>query len=122
MKRSITEAQLTEAVYRNYHGETLTSIAKDFGIGQSTLSAIKSRRSEDWDRIVHQIIATEVMRMVYSNPPILPVNPPHKNISRLLQLINDKRDDILTSLCETENCTPVEAKDLWQTLTPLFSN
>ncbi len=39
--KSVSESQFTEAVYRNYHGEPLTSIAKDFGIGQSTLSQLK---------------------------------------------------------------------------------
>lgn len=77
MKKSITESQLTEAVYRNYHGETLTSIAKDFGIGQSTLSQLKSRRAADWERIQHQIVATEIVRLVFGNgcDPIPPNSP-----------------------------------------------
>ena len=69
MKFRITEAQFTEAVYRNYHGETITAIAKDFGIGQSTLSQLKSRRSDDWKRIKQKIEATEIVKLVFENKP-----------------------------------------------------
>ncbi len=75
--KSVSESQFTEAVYRNYHGEPLTSIAKDFGIGQSTLSQLKARRADDWERIHQQIVATEIVRLVFANtPPPLPVERP----------------------------------------------
>ena len=71
MKRSISEAQLTEAVYRNYYGESLTSIAKSFGVGTSTLSQLKSRRIDDWKQIVHQIRTTEIIRLIFVDIPQL---------------------------------------------------
>ena len=74
MKKSVTEYQFTEAVYRNYLGEPLTSIAKDFGVGQSTLSQLKSRRSDDWERIRQQIVATQIVQMVFQNPNDFPFN------------------------------------------------
>ena len=67
MKNTISEAQFTEAVYRNYHGEIITQIAKDFGVGQSTLSQLKSRRAEDWERIKQEIRTTEIIRRVFEN-------------------------------------------------------
>ena len=64
MKGSISKAQFTEAVYRNYHGETITSIAKDFGISQPTLSQIKSRNEADWKRIEEHITVTQIVKLV----------------------------------------------------------
>ena len=81
MKIRITESQFIEAVYRNYHGETITEIAKDFGVNQSTLSQLKSRRAEDWERIKHQITTAEIIKIVFHNnntpPPLF--NLPNSN-------------------------------------------
>jgi ribosomal protein S1 len=74
--KTISEAQFTEAVYRNYHGEKLTSIAKDFGCGQSTLSELKARRKEEWEQIRQQIRMTEIVRLVFKNiPPQIHTDP-----------------------------------------------
>ena len=50
MKSALTPAQFTEAVFRQYHGETLKEIAEDFGISPNTLKSIKSRKSREWNR------------------------------------------------------------------------
>lgn len=60
MKKRVSDHQFTEAVYRHYYGESLTSIAKDFGIGQSTLSELRHRRRVECDRIRHRIIDAEI--------------------------------------------------------------
>ena len=77
MKNRITKSQFTEAVYSNYHGETLTSIAKDFGIGQSTLSQLKTRRQDEWIRIEQQITATQIVQLVF-NTHLTPQSNPNK--------------------------------------------
>lgn len=80
MKIRITEAQFIEAVYRNYHGETITEIAEDFGVSQPTLSQLKSRRSKDWKRIQQQIATAEIVKLVFENKNNLPTqifNPPN---------------------------------------------
>lgn len=71
MKNRITKAQFTEVVYRNYHGETLTEIAKDFGIRQSTLSQLKSKRIKDWERIKQEIRTTEIIRHCHNGEDIV---------------------------------------------------
>lgn len=79
MKRVVSESQFTEAVYRHYHGESLTSIAKSFGVGQSALSQLKSRRASEWECIRHQIVATEVVRLVFGTPEFPHVPSPDKS-------------------------------------------
>lgn len=116
----LTESQFTEAVYRHYYGETLTSIAKDFGISQSALSQLKHRRSADWQRRSDQIVASEIAKL--QNQPALDAQTRHR-LTVLLQLVIKcrSRKKILKRLCEESNCTPAEAEsyiDTFESLLP----
>ena len=75
--KTLSDAQLIDVIYRYHHGEKLTDIAKDYGIAQSTLSQIKSRRSADWQRIHNQIIMAEIVYIVFSQN-LLPDSNPEK--------------------------------------------
>lgn len=59
MRKVLTDAIFVKAVYRHYRGETLSSIAKDYGIGISTLSEARDRRRSEWDSIREKIIERE---------------------------------------------------------------
>ena len=63
MKRAITDAQFTEAVFRHYHGETLEEIAEDFGISANTLKSIKSRKSGEWNRQRKELIHSHLAEL-----------------------------------------------------------
>lgn len=66
MKKAITEAQFTEAVFRHYHGETLEEIANDFGISPNTLKSIKSRKSGEWENQREQLINSKYAELAES--------------------------------------------------------
>ena len=52
MKKKITDALLAEAATRNFHGETLESIATLMGIPYNSLISAKNRRSGEWRQAI----------------------------------------------------------------------
>lgn len=52
MKKKITDALLAEAATRNFHGETLESIAASLGIPYNSLISAKNRRTGEWRQAI----------------------------------------------------------------------
>ena len=52
MKKKITDALLAEAATRNFHGETLESIAASLDIPVNSLISAKNRRSGEWRQAI----------------------------------------------------------------------
>lgn len=109
--RKLTEAQFTQAVYRNYHGETISSIANDFGIGISTLSELRDRHREQWDQIRDKIIDADIAHL--KSTEIKTSDLETRNLMThlfcyLTQLT--PYNEVLTAVCEKANCTKDEAE------------
>ena len=90
MKKVLTDSKFVRAVYRHYHGETLSAIAKDFGIGASTLSEARDRRREEWDEIRNKIIDAEIAGLCVATTG----------------LDTEKREILTYLLCEVVSCAP----------------
>ena len=58
-KSKLTEAQLAEAQKRHIAGESMRAIARDMGIGESTLRERISAQSAQIKLVANQIVATE---------------------------------------------------------------
>ena len=111
MKKSITESQFVEAVYRHYRGESLSEIAKAYGIGQSTLTEIRKRRIVDWERVRHRIIDAEIASL-RNQEQNMPDSETRETFIILLKymLKYTTYHEILPKFCEEINCTPDEAR------------
>ena len=121
-KHRLSKAQFTEAVYRHYYGETLASIAEDFGITQSALSQYRDRHHKEWERRMDYIIAHDVARL--SNQQNTDIKT-REHITRLLCLLLNgslNRKSLIESFCHETHCTPSEAEtyiEKLETLLPL---
>lgn len=119
--RKLTEAKFTEAVYRNYHGETISSIANDFGIGISTLSEIRDRHREEWNRIRDKIIDADIAHLKSTEMDTADIET--RNLMthifcHLTQLT--PYNEVLDALCDKANCTQDEAKTYIKLFESLF--
>lgn len=121
MKKRVTEHQFTEAVYRHYYGEPLTSIAKDFVIGQSTLSELRQRRRVEWDRIRHRIIGSEIAG--FHAPKFPPVDQQMRScFTFLLKLLitSPTSDCLISAFCQEFDFSRAEAETYIQTFESLL--
>ena len=110
MRKVLTDAQFTEAVYRHYNGSTLSEIAAHFGIRISTLSETRKRRREEWDRIRHHIIEGDIARLKSESNGLDALN--REIMTHLLSLVCDKKsyEEVLVSLQSEYNLTSAECQ------------
>ena len=118
MRKKITEAQFTASVYRHYHGDTLSVIAKDIGVYPSALSELRKRRRTDWERIENRIIDMELGRFQTAKTDM----QMRKRLTELLKLVisEPEPDDMLSAVCIKMQCTPSEAQTYIQLFEALF--
>jgi len=111
MRRVVSESQFVEAVYRHYKGDTLSEIASDFGVGQSTLTELRKRRVVDWERIRQKIIDAEIARLCCNDLPFRDAST-RESVTLLLKYLVSgcKYSDILPKFCAELGCTAEEAE------------
>ena len=122
MKKVLTDAMFVKAVYRHYQGETLSSIAKDYGIGISTLSETRDRRRAEWNSIREKIIEADISVLCGSTKGV--DIETRKILTHLLySLVGDKTyDEVLRDLCHKVDCTEDEGKtyiQLFESILPV---
>lgn len=120
MKKKISESQFTEAIYRHYYGESISSIAKDFGVYPSTLSLLRKRRRVDWERIENRIIDMELGRFSTARTD----TEARISLTALFRLVvsEKKETDILSAFCTEMGYSAAEAETyikLFESLFPL---
>ncbi len=122
MRKVLTDSKFVSAVYRHYHGETLSAIAKDFGIGISTLSENRDRRREEWNEIRGKIIDAEIAGLCGANNG-LDTQTRHILTYLLRCVVEDTGyAEVLSKLCHKVECTPEEAEtyiQLFESLLPI---
>ena len=122
MRKVLTDSNFVRAVYRHYHGETLSSIAKDFGIGISTLSENRDRRREEWDAIRSKIIDAEIAGLCHGNTGVDTAT--REILTYLLrEVVGDTPyAEVLSKLCDKVECSVDEGETyihLFESLLPL---
>ena len=122
MKKVLTDSKFVSAVYRHYHGETLSSIAKDFGIGVSTLSENRDRRREEWNEIRSRIIDAEIACLCSATTGL--DTEIREIITYLLSEVirSTPYVEVLSKLCHKVHCTEEEGEtyiQLFESLLPV---
>lgn len=122
MSRALSDEKFVKAVYRHYRGETLSSIAKDYGIGISTLSEARDRRRAEWDSIRSKIIDSEIACLL-GLPKCLDTET-REILAHLLRCVVGERPyaEVLCELCHQVDCTREEGEtyiQLFESLLPL---
>lgn len=118
MKKKISESQFTEAIFRHYYGESISSISKDFGVYPSTLSLLRKRRRLDWDRIENRIIDMELGRY-FSARTDTETRVCLMALFRLA-ICGSKDTDILSEFCSEMGYSVSEAEGYIQMFESLF--
>ena len=110
MRKVLTDAQFTEAVYRHYNGATLSEIAEYFGVRISTLSETRKRRRKEWDDIYNRLIDGDLLRLKSESAGLDALN--REIMTHLLSLVCvlTPYNDILQALHATYNLTPDECQ------------
>lgn len=110
MRKVLTDAQFTEAVYRHYNGSTLSEIAAHFGIHISTLSETRKRRRQEWDDIYSRLIDGDLMRLKSESNGLDARN--RERMTSLLALVSQDKTytEILCEFGAAHNLTEPECK------------
>lgn len=122
MRKVLTDAQFTEAVYRHYTGSTLSEIAEYFGIRIATLSATRKRRRKEWDEIYSRLIDGDLMRLKSESCGLDATH--RERMTTLLVLVSQEKTypDILSEFGEAHNLTEAECNTyikLFELLLPM---
>lgn len=122
MRKVLTDSKFVSAVYRHYHGETLSAIAKDFGIGVSTLSENRDRRRDEWNEIRGKIIDAEIAGLCSATRGL--DTDQREILTYLLREVVSCTPyaEVLSKLCHKMDCTPSEGEtyiQLFESLLPI---